>query len=94
VLLGETTVEQLGEAVVAEPLADLDLKGKSDPVRAWELREVKAVETRQLSAAPMVGRLTAAVVLGVAGSLRGSGLSALRLPGETAAVDNRTRRGG
>jgi hypothetical protein len=41
VLLGETTVEQLGEAVVAEPLADLDLKGKSDPVRAWELREVQ-----------------------------------------------------
>jgi class 3 adenylate cyclase/tetratricopeptide (TPR) repeat protein len=56
VLLGETTVKRVGEAVVAEPLADLDLKGKSGPVRAWELREVKVAETRQLSAVPMVGR--------------------------------------
>src|SRR5262245_44931100 len=56
VLLGETTVERLGEAVVADQLADLDLKGKSEPVRAWELREVRAAQTRQLSRVPMVGR--------------------------------------
>jgi class 3 adenylate cyclase/tetratricopeptide (TPR) repeat protein len=56
VLLGEATVEQLGEAVVAKPLPDLDLKGKSEPVRAWELRKVKAFETRQLSTVPMIGR--------------------------------------
>ncbi|MFL5942828.1 MAG: AAA family ATPase [Gaiellaceae bacterium] len=56
VLLGETTVEWVGEAVVAEPLADLELKGKSAPVRAWQLLEVKAGETRRLSAVPMVGR--------------------------------------
>ena len=56
VLLGETTVERVGDAVVLERLADLDLKGKSEPVPAWELREVRAEETRRLSAAPMVGR--------------------------------------
>jgi class 3 adenylate cyclase/tetratricopeptide (TPR) repeat protein len=56
VLLGETTVERIGDAVVVERLADLDLKGKSEPVPAWELREVRAEETRRLSAAPMVGR--------------------------------------
>ena len=56
VLLGETTVERVGDAVIAERLADLDLKGKSEPVPAWELREVRAEETRRLSAAPMVGR--------------------------------------
>src|SRR3954447_19917659 len=55
VLLGEATVEWVGEAVVAEPLADLELKGKSAPVRAWQLLEVKAGETRRLSAVPMVG---------------------------------------
>jgi class 3 adenylate cyclase len=56
VLLGETTVERLGNAAVVEPLADVNLKGKSEPVRVWELREVKAGETRPLSAVPMVGR--------------------------------------
>jgi len=56
VLLGETTVERVGDVVVAERIADLDLKGKSEPVPAWELREVRAEETRRLSAAPMVGR--------------------------------------
>ncbi len=56
VLLGETTVERVGDAVTAERIPDLDLKGKSDPVPAWELREVSAEETRRLSAAPMVGR--------------------------------------
>ena len=56
ILLGETTVERVGDAVVAERVADLDLKGKSEPVAAWELREVRADETRRLSAAPMVGR--------------------------------------
>src|SRR3954452_2672298 len=56
VLLGETTVERVGDAVMAERIPDLDLKGKSDPVPAWELREVRADETRRLSAAPMVGR--------------------------------------
>jgi class 3 adenylate cyclase/tetratricopeptide (TPR) repeat protein len=56
VLLGETTVERVGDAVIAERIPDLDLKGKSEPVPAWELREVRADETRRLSAAPMVGR--------------------------------------
>jgi class 3 adenylate cyclase/tetratricopeptide (TPR) repeat protein len=56
VLLGATTVERVGDAVVVEPLADLDLKGKSEPVPAWELREVRADDTRRLSAVPMVGR--------------------------------------
>ena len=56
VLLGETTVERVGDAVVVERIADLDLKGKSEPVPAWELREVRAGQTRRLSAAPMVGR--------------------------------------
>ena len=56
VLLGETTVERIGDAVIAERIPDLDLKGKSEPVPAWEFREVRAEETRRLSAAPMVGR--------------------------------------
>jgi class 3 adenylate cyclase len=56
VLLGETTVARVGDAVVAEPIADLDLKGKSALVPAWELREVRGDEARRLSAVPMVGR--------------------------------------
>src|SRR5438132_4085677 len=45
VLLGETTVKRLGEAVVAEPIADLDLNGKTGRVRAWARREGKMPET-------------------------------------------------
>jgi class 3 adenylate cyclase/tetratricopeptide (TPR) repeat protein len=56
VLLGETTVARAGDAVVAERLDALELKGKSEPVPAWELQEVRGGETRELSAVPMVGR--------------------------------------
>src|SRR6266550_3958223 len=56
ILLGETTLERVRDAVVAERLPDLDLKGKSEAVRAWELQDVRADEGRRLSAVPMVGR--------------------------------------
>src|SRR5438105_5020711 len=35
---------------------ELGLKGRSGRVRGWELREVKAAETRRVSAVPRVGR--------------------------------------
>ena len=56
ILLGETTLERVRGAVVAEPLPDLALKGKSEAVPAWELKDVRADEGRRLSAVPMVGR--------------------------------------
>jgi class 3 adenylate cyclase len=56
ILLGETTLERVRDAVVAEPLPAFDLKGKSEAVRAWELKEVRADDGRPLSGAPMVGR--------------------------------------
>jgi class 3 adenylate cyclase/tetratricopeptide (TPR) repeat protein len=56
ILLGEPTFERVRDAVQAEPLPDLPLKGKSEPVPAWALQDVRADEGRRLSAVPMVGR--------------------------------------
>ncbi|MFL6030248.1 MAG: AAA family ATPase [Gaiellaceae bacterium] len=56
ILLGEPTFERVRDAVLAEVLPELGLKGKSEAVRVWELKDVRADEGRRLSAVPMVGR--------------------------------------
>ena len=58
ILLGERTFSLVRDAVVAEPIADLSLKGKADPVPAHRLIEVvpgAAGFARHLDA-PIVGR--------------------------------------
>ena len=56
ILLGESTLAFVRDAIEAEPLAPLALKGKRDPVRAWRLGEVRAEGARRLSSVRMVGR--------------------------------------
>jgi class 3 adenylate cyclase/tetratricopeptide (TPR) repeat protein len=58
VLLGEATYRLLRDAVDAEPVEPLELKGKAEPVPAWSLlgvREVTSAVLRRLDS-PMVGR--------------------------------------
>jgi class 3 adenylate cyclase/tetratricopeptide (TPR) repeat protein len=58
ILIGDATHRLVRDAVLAEPLDPLDLKGKSEPVRAWRLLAVVAgapAVARRLDA-PMVGR--------------------------------------
>ncbi|MGZ6543982.1 MAG: adenylate/guanylate cyclase domain-containing protein [Actinomycetota bacterium] len=58
VLLGETTYRLLRDAVDAEPVDPLELKGKAERVPAWSLtgvREVTSAVPRRLDS-PMVGR--------------------------------------
>ena len=58
ILLGEETHRLVRDAVTAEPVDALDLKGKTEPVPAYRLREVTAGAAgfaRHLDA-PMVGR--------------------------------------
>jgi class 3 adenylate cyclase/tetratricopeptide (TPR) repeat protein len=56
ILLGEETLSRVRGTVEVEPLPDLALKGKSEPVRAWRLGEVHGSDGRRLSAARMIGR--------------------------------------
>lgn len=58
ILIGETTLELVRDAVTVEPVPPLELKGKSEPVPAFRLLEVAAepaVRDRRLNA-PLVGR--------------------------------------
>jgi class 3 adenylate cyclase/tetratricopeptide (TPR) repeat protein len=58
ILLGSTTAALVRDAVRVEPIAPLDLKGKSEPVAAFRLLEVRpdaAGRERHLDA-PIVGR--------------------------------------
>jgi class 3 adenylate cyclase/tetratricopeptide (TPR) repeat protein len=58
ILIGDTTLRLVREAVLVEPLEPLELKGKSHPVRAWRLLGVLSgapAFARRLDA-PMVGR--------------------------------------
>jgi class 3 adenylate cyclase len=58
ILIGESTRRLVGEAVVAEPVGPLTLKGKSEPVLAWRVLEVVPEApgwTRRLGS-PLVGR--------------------------------------
>jgi class 3 adenylate cyclase len=56
ILLGEATLALVADAVDAEPLEPLALKGKRDAVRAWRLGAVHAESARRLSSVRMVGR--------------------------------------
>jgi class 3 adenylate cyclase/tetratricopeptide (TPR) repeat protein len=58
ILIGDTTYRLVREAVLVEPLEPLELKGKSEPVRAWRLLGVLsgAPAFARRSDAPMVGR--------------------------------------
>ena len=58
ILIGDSTYRLVREAVLVEPLEPLQLKGKSQPVRAWRLLGVLTgapAFARRLDA-PMVGR--------------------------------------
>jgi class 3 adenylate cyclase/tetratricopeptide (TPR) repeat protein len=58
ILIGDATHRLVRNAVLTEPLDPLDLKGKSEPVRAWRLLGVVSgapAVARRLDA-PMVGR--------------------------------------
>src|SRR4249919_325498 len=58
ILMGDSTYRLVREAVLVEPLEPLQLKGKSQPVRAWRLLGVLSgapAFARRLDA-PMVGR--------------------------------------
>ncbi len=57
ILIGDTTYQLVREAVLVEPLEPLELKGKSQPVRAWRLLGV-------LSGAPAFARRTDAPMVG------------------------------
>ena len=56
ILLGETTLAHVQDAVAVEPRPALELKGKRTPVRAWRLGEVHDEAARRLSSVRMVGR--------------------------------------
>lgn len=59
ILLGELTYRLVRDAVDATELEPLELKGKAEPVRAWELLGLRAVEQDQAAGGiPMVGRAT------------------------------------
>src|SRR5688500_6763462 len=60
VTVGEATFRATRDSVAYEPLAPLDLKGKAEPVPAWEAREVMdalpAHRPASRAATPLVGR--------------------------------------
>jgi class 3 adenylate cyclase len=58
IILGERTWSLAREAIEAEPMAALTLKGKSEALRAWRLIDVKsrAATPRVRSNSPFVGR--------------------------------------
>jgi class 3 adenylate cyclase/tetratricopeptide (TPR) repeat protein len=58
ILIGETTHRLVSDAVTAEPLAPLALKGKAEPVRAWRVREMAPLGPRwaRRLESPLVGR--------------------------------------
>jgi hypothetical protein len=65
VLVGEPTFRLVRDAVVAEPVAPLDLRGKADPVPAYRVLRVASLSpmrARRLDA-PMVGRRREASLL-------------------------------
>ena len=59
ILVGDTTIRLVRDAVVADPMEPLALKGKSEPVAVWRLHDVlpgAAGVTRRLDT-PLVGRV-------------------------------------
>ncbi len=65
ILIGELTYRLVRDAVEAEPIVPLDLKGKTDPVPAWRLLAVRS-ESRpdHHDRTPMVGREAESARLG------------------------------
>jgi class 3 adenylate cyclase/tetratricopeptide (TPR) repeat protein len=55
-LLDETTLRVAREAVEAEPVDPLELKGKAEPVPAWRLVAVSAAPAERRFDSPLVGR--------------------------------------
>ena len=55
ILFGETTLRLARDAVEAEPVEPLQLKGKRDPVSAWRLVAVSTAAERRFDS-PLVGR--------------------------------------
>jgi predicted ATPase/class 3 adenylate cyclase len=75
ILLGDQTAHLLGEAALTEPVPDLALKGKAQPVRAWRLLSVlpdAPAFTRPI-ATPFVGRQDELAVLEAAFDRAASG---------------------
>jgi class 3 adenylate cyclase/predicted ATPase len=57
IYVGDTTYRSTTQAVIFRDIGEVMAKGKSQPVRAWEVMEVSAVpSTRALGVAPLVGR--------------------------------------
>ena len=59
ILVGDSTIRLVRDAVVAEPVPPLELKGKSEPVDVWRLHDVlpdAAGVTRRIDT-PLVGRV-------------------------------------
>ena len=56
ILIGEQTRALVGDAVRAEELPPLSVKGKREPVRAWRLLELAAARSRELDPT-LVGRM-------------------------------------
>jgi class 3 adenylate cyclase/tetratricopeptide (TPR) repeat protein len=59
ILIGEPTYRLVRDSVEVEPVEPLELKGKAEPVPAYQLRSVRAVQdaiSRRMHA-PMIGRL-------------------------------------
>ncbi|MGH3014703.1 MAG: AAA family ATPase, partial [Gaiellaceae bacterium] len=56
VLLGELTYRLVRDAVEAEAVEPLDLKGKSDPVPAYRLVSVGPERAREPASVPLIGR--------------------------------------
>ena len=56
VLLGAGTVQLVQSAIDVSPVGSLELKGKSEPVPAWELVSLRRAPAEQRPPLPMVGR--------------------------------------
>jgi len=58
ILIGESTYRMVRDAVSADPLAPRDIKGKSEPITAWNVREVipGAPGWQRRLDSPLVGR--------------------------------------
>ena len=58
VLLGAGTVQLVQGTVDVSPVGSLELKGKSDPVPAWELLSLRRAPAEDRPPTPMIGRKT------------------------------------
>ena len=78
--VSELTVRLTEDAFEFEPVGELTLKGKAEPVRAWRLKGKRRHEPR-LTAAPMIGRAEELVQVVSALPTDGSG-SVITIVGE------------